>query len=291
MKNSIKGNIDMKIALSSENTVDLSAELVQKCKLNTISFGLILGTEEKKGNEVKPQEIFDFVKETKILPKTSALNDFQYGEYFESLLKDNDYVIHICLSSKLTSSTSNAMRVSHEERFEGKVFVIDSMSLSTGSGLLVLYAHKLINSNKEVKEIVKLVQEKVTQVQASFIVERLDYLAKGGRCNMLQLLGANLLKIRPQLILKEGNIVLGKKYRGPMPKCVKDYVNDILNEFPNIDKENVFITYSSATPEMIEEARKILIENNFKNIYETTAGSIVSSHCGENTIGVLYLCK
>ena len=200
--------------------------------------------------------------------------------------KEYDAVIHVCLSSGLSGSCSFAMRASQNV---SNVYVIDSKSLSTGIGLLVLYACELVEKGYMAEDIAKMVEDRVKYVQASFVVERLDYLYKGGRCNAMALLGANLLKIRPRIIVKpDGKMDSDKKYRGSMPKVVAKYAQEVLEEFNNPDLDNVFITYSSATPEMVESARQVLVEAGFKNIYETHAGCTICSHCGANTIGVLY---
>jgi DegV family protein with EDD domain len=173
--------------------------------------------------------------------------------------------------------------------FDGKVEVIDSRNLSTGIALLAIYARKLTKKESDIKVIAEKVRERVPFVQASFVVERLDYLHKGGRCSSVALLGANILKIRPQIIVKDGKMGSYKKFRGPMPMVVSKYCTETLAEFNNPDKSVIFITYSSATPEMIKAAHDVIDGLGFKNIYETTAGGIVSSHCGENTLGILYI--
>lgn len=275
----------MKIAISVESTNDLSVELLQKNDIKVLPFHVVLGDKHYRDGEVSVQQIFDFVDSTGILPKTTAINEFEYTEYFEQLRKENDAVIHICLSSGLSSSCGNAQRASKNL---SNVFVIDSLSLSTGIGLLALYACKLVNEGYLASDIAQKVQERVDKVQASFVIERLDYLYKGGRCNALSLLGANLLRIRPRIVVSDGKMGSDKKYRGAMGKVVKKYCEEVLQDFDTPDLDTAFITYSSATPEMVENARNALIARGFKNIYETHAGCTITSHCGANTIGILY---
>ena len=278
----------MNIALSTESTVDLTSELIKENNINVIPYTIMLGDDLKIDGTFPTEEIFDFVKSTKQLPKTSAINEVQYNDYFESLLKNGaDAIIHISLSGCITSATTNAINAS--KNFPNQVYVIDSKTLSTGIALLCLYARKLIDKGLEVEEIVKKVEERIPFVQASFVIERLDYLYKGGRCSSLQAFGANILKLRPQIILKDGKMVTGKKYRGPMDIVIKNYCLDTLSEFNNPDKEVVFITYSSATEKMIENAKSVLTENGFKNIICTYAGCTITSHCGEHTLGILYI--
>lgn len=276
----------MKIALSTESTCDLSKELIEKYDINIIPYSVILGDEVVTDSEDVPERIFQYVEQTKKLPKTSAINENQYSEYFASLLNKYDAVIHITLSSGITSSVSHA--ISASKHLKG-VHIIDSKSLSTGISLLTIYARKLINEGLSVEEIVEKVSSRVPAVQASFIVERLDYLFKGGRCNALSYFGANLLKIRPQIVLKDGLMKPSKKYRGKMEKVISDYCADTLAEFNTPDKSVAFVTYTTATQEMIDNAKNALKTAGFKTIYETRAGGTITSHCGEHVLGILYL--
>lgn len=276
----------MKITISTESTCDLSQELIDKNNIKLIPYTIILGDEMVTDNADVPSKIFKFVEETKELPKTSAINEMQYKEYFESLLKDCDAVVHISLSSGLTSSTSHAMTAAEKMK---NVYVIDSKSLSTGIGLLVLYAAKLAEKGEEPESIVKKVEERVPFVQASFVVERLDYLFKGGRCSALSYFGANLLKIRPQIVVKDGTMKPAKKYRGKMERVIETYCADTLEEFNNADKSIGFVTYTTATPEMIANAKAALKNAGFKEVVETTAGGTITSHCGEHVLGILYI--
>lgn len=276
----------MKIAITAESTIDMPKELLEKYNIKTLPFMVILGENEYKDGEVVPDDIFKFVAEKKTLPKTSAINKESYRNFFEEMLKDNDAVVHLCLSSQISSSCQNAKDVASEMK---NVFVVDTLSLSTGIALLAIYASELNDQGLEAKEIFEKVSARVPNVQASFVVERLDYLYKGGRCSALALFGANLLKLRPQIILKEGKMGAYRKYRGSMDKVIENYCADVLEEFNTPDKKVAFLTYTTATEGMVETARKALQEKGFETIYETTAGSTITSHCGEHTLGILYL--
>jgi DegV family protein with EDD domain len=189
------------------------------------------------------------------------------------------------LSSSLSSSCSNAERASKNVK---NVYVVDSLSLSTGIGLLAIYGRELADQGFSAEEIAKKITERREKVQASFVIERLDYLYKGGRCNALSLLGANLLKIRPRIVVKNGKMGSDKKYRGAMDKVVAKYCSETLSEYDKPDLDKVFLTYTTATPEMVAAARSALAEMGFKNIYEAHAGCTIASHCGGNTLGILY---
>lgn len=276
----------MKIAISTESTCDLSQELIKKHNINIIPYTIILGDEMVTDGEDVPAQIFKYVEETKELPKTSAINEIQYKEYFEELLKEHDAVVHISLSSGITSSTSHAQTTASKMK---NVWVVDSKSLSTGLGLLVLYAAKLKDAGEKPEDIVKKVEARVPHVQASFVVERLDYLYKGGRCSALSFFGANLLKIRPQIVVSNGTMKPAKKYRGKMERVIENYCADTLAEFDNADKSIAFVTYTTATPEMIVNAKTALKNAGFEEIVETRAGGTITSHCGEHVLGILYI--
>ncbi|MBR2499314.1 MAG: DegV family protein [Clostridia bacterium] len=275
----------MKIAVSVESTNDLTKELLEKYDIKVIPYQIVLKDKEIKDGELTVEQIFDYVEQSGTLPKTNALNEFEYTEFFEELKKDYDAVVHVALSSGLTSSCNNAIRASKNLE---NVYVVDSQSLSTGIGLLAIYARELADANESPEVIAQKVSARVEKLQVSFVIERLDYLFKGGRCNSLQYLGANLLRLRPRIVLKDGKMGSDKKYRGTMGKVVAKYCEEVLNEFNTPDLDKVFITYTTATAEMVESARKAVTEMGFKNIYETRAGGTVASHCGANTLGILY---
>ncbi len=276
----------MKIAVSVESSVDINEEIAKKYDISIIPFHVMLGEDDRVDGDVTPQEIFDYVTKTKLLPKTAALNEEEYKEYFEGLLKNYDAVIHLPISAGISSTYTHAQAAADALK---NVYIVDSKSLSTGIALLAIYARKLAESGLDAKTVAEKTALRADHVQASFVIEKLNYLYKGGRCSALAMFGANVLKIRPQIILKDGKMTVHKKYMGKMEKVVANYCRDTIAEFNTPDLSVGFVTYSSATPEMIESARNTLKEAGFKEIYETHAGATVSSHCGENTIGILYI--
>ena len=277
----------MKIALSAESTLDLSKELLQKYDINVLPFTVLLGENEYKDGEITGPDIFDYVDKNKILPRTCAINEYQYRDYFRSFL-DNGYdaVIHICLSSGISSSYDNAEKASH--KFDN-VYVIDSASLSTGIALEVIYARKLIDKGLDAKEVVEKVKARIPYVQASFVIQTLDYLYKGGRCSGLARLGAAILRIKPQIIVSEGKMAPAKKYFGRKSQVIESYCKDTLEQFANPDLSIAFVTHTYATPEMVAVAIEALKNRGFKTIYETHAGATITSHCGPQTLGILFI--
>ena len=276
----------MNIIISAESTIDIQKDLIEKFRLSIVPYEVNLGDKEYIDGEITNKDIFDYVAKTKQLPRTTAINRYQYEEYFKKLLTEGDAVIHICLSSGFSSACDNAKAVASEMK---NVWVVDSKSLSTGIALLCIKAREMADSGMAPEDIVKKLEEIVPKVQASFVLDKLEYLHKGGRCSGIALFGASLLSIKPQILVENGKMHVGKKFLGKLDGAVKKYCDDILKSNPNVDLDHAFVTYSSATPERIEIAKNALKERGFKNIYETTANATVSSHCGPNTLGILFI--
>lgn len=276
----------MKIAISAESTIDLTKELLDKYEIKTIPYSIQLGEQNAFDGEITTDQIIAFVNEKGVLPKTAAINEFRYTEYFENLLKDYDAVVHFALSSGLSMACSNAKLAAKSLK---NVYVVDTLSLSTGIALLAIHARELANEGVSAKEIFERCEARVPFVQASFELKRLDYLHKGGRCSALTLFGANLLKIRPQILVSGGKMILGKKYKGNFTHVVKNYCEDVLEKYNTPDLSKAFITYTTADDNIIEIAKTFLEERGFKDIMVTRAGATITSHCGEDTLGILYI--
>ncbi|MEA5060869.1 MAG: DegV family protein [Erysipelotrichaceae bacterium] len=276
----------MKIAVSAESTIDLSKAQLKEFDIKIVPFAVTLGDKTAFDGEITPLEIFDFVERTGELPRTSAVNEYQFEEHFKEVLKDHDAIIHFSLSSALSSAYQNAVLAS--KKFEN-VFVIDTKSLSTGIALLAIYAHNLALKGEEPKNIVEKCIKRVPFVQASFVLNNLEYLYKGGRCSSLQRFGVNLFKIRPQILVVNGGMISGKMYRGKDNVVVKKYCDDTLESFNNPDKSLAFVTATNYENEIYEIAEKCLLDKGFKKVIRTTAGSTITSHCGDKTIGILFI--
>lgn len=276
----------MKIALSLDSACDLTKDLIEKYNFYTLPFGVNLGDRFIYDGEISTLEVFEWADKNKKLPKTNAINEESFKEHFAKLLETHDAVIHFSISSEISCACNNAINASKNFK---NVYVINSLSLSTGIALLAIYAKNLTETISDAKKIVELVEKRIPHVQASFIVERLDYLHRGGRCSAIALLGANILKIRPQIEVVDGKLCNTNKFRGKMDKCVADYCKSVLKKFSTPDKSVIFITHSHAEESMVNSAREVLKDLGFENVYETTAGCTISSHCGKNTLGILYL--
>lgn len=275
-----------KIAISLDSACDLSKELIEKYDFKIIPFGVNLGDKFFYDGEISPEEIFEYADNNKTLPKTNAVNEEAFKEHFAKILNDYDAIIHFDISSEMSSAYQNAVNASKNFK---NVYVVDSRTLSTAISLEAIYAKKLTETMDDPAKIVELVKKRIPAVQASFIIERLDYLYKGGRCSGLALLGANLLKIRPEIEVLNGNMKNTEKFRGKMADCVTKYCRATLEKYNHPDKSVIFITHSVADKELVDAAQAVVSEYGFENVYETTAGCTVSSHCGKNTLGILYI--
>lgn len=275
-----------KIAISLDSACDLSKELIEKYDFKIIPFGVNLGDKFFYDGEISPEEIFEYADNNKTLPKTNAVNEEAFKEHFAKILNDYDAIIHFDISSEMSSAYQNAVNASKNFK---NVYVVDSRTLSTAISLEAIYAKKLTETMDDPAKIVELVKKRIPAVQASFIIERLDYLYKGGRCSGLALLGANLLKIRPEIEVLNGNMKNTEKFRGKMADCVTKYCRATLEKYNHPDKSVIFITHSVADKELVNAAKAVVSEYGFENVYETTAGCTVSSHCGKNTLGILYI--
>lgn len=275
-----------KIAISLDSACDLSKELIEKYDFKIIPFGVNLGDKFFYDGEITPEEIFEYADNNKTLPKTNAVNEEAFKEHFAKILNDYDAIIHFDISSEMSSAYQNAVNASKNFK---NVYVVDSRTLSTAISLEAIYAKKLTETMDDPAKIVELVKKRIPAVQASFVIERLDYLYKGGRCSGLALLGANLLKIRPEIEVLNGNMKNTEKFRGKMADCVTKYCRATLEKYNHPDKSVIFITHSVADKELVDAAKAVVSEYGFENVYETTAGCTVSSHCGKNTLGILYI--
>lgn len=277
----------MLIKVTCDSSADLTKEQYKDNNISVIPFTVTMGDKDYlDGVNIFSNDIFKFVSENKTLPKTAAINEYQYEEFFKNEIKGYDALIHFSISSKISSTCGFATLAAN---IIDNCFVIDSLSLSSGLGIQVLYACELIKQGLSAKEVVEKVNNRRKYVQISFATFKLDYLHKGGRCSSLQLLGSNLLKIRPSIALIDGKMGMHKKYFGKMEKVVENYLLDTFKEFNTPDNSFAFLTYSSATDEILNIARTTIENNsNFKKVVESFASSTVTSHCGENTIGIIY---
>ena len=280
----------MNIKIISDSTCDLSPAQIAQHNITVIPLIVIKDDQEyRDGVTITAADVFAHVAAGGNLCSTAALNYGIYQEYFEKYASEYDGVVHISLGSGFSSSYQNACLAADE--FDN-VIAIDSMNLSTGQGHVVLEACRLAKEVESLAELKEKLDAFVPKVEASFLVDKLNYLAKGGRCSAVAALGANLLNLKPCIEVKNGKMSVVKKYRGSYAKCLASYVKDRLDSREDIIRNELFLTYTTVT----DECRTAVVNaieqyGNFENVYETQAGCTVSCHCGPDTLGILFVRK
>lgn len=278
------------IIITSDSTTDLSPELKERYNVKIIPLGVTLG--EKTffdGVDITPDDIYEHHAKTGELPKTAAANINDCIDFFKPFVDDGKTVIHFTISSEM-SSTFNNCRLAATEL--GNVFVIDTKNLSTGGGLLVVAAAEMAAKGMLAEDIVAEIEKLVPCVDASFIIDNLDYLHKGGRCSALAVLGANLLKLKPCIEVKNGTMGVGKKYRGRFGDVLLTYAKERIGDGSDIDLDRVFVTHAGCDMEIVESVvKEVKALAPFKEVFLTRAGCTISSHCGADTLGVLFIRK
>lgn len=281
-----------KVILCADSTCDLSAELKERYHVHTYPFHVTLGEDTfSDGIDIVPDDIYRVYNEKHILPKTAAINAAEYTDFFKPFLDEGYEVVHLNLGSGLSVSHTNALLAA--EDLEG-VYVVNSCNLSTGMGLLVLEAADRIAQGMPAKQIAEEVQALAEKVQASFVLDTLEFLHKGGRCSALAMMGANLLQLKPCIEVDNtsGKMGVGKKYRGSLDKALVQYVHDQLEGRDDIRTDRLFITHSGISEERVAMVKaEVEACMKFDEIFVTRAGCTVSSHCGPNTLGVLFMTK
>jgi DegV family protein with EDD domain len=281
----------MSIKITADSTCDLSQELIEKYNIEIVPLSIVRGDESlKDGVEISPDDIFDYVESGAGVCRTTAVNIDEYSRCFSEALKTNKAVIHFTISSEMSACYQNALIAS--EDFEN-VYVVDSRSLSTGIGHLVLDAAIMAEQGVAPREIYDSLIASRERLEVSFVLSTLKYIHKGGRCSAVAALGANLLQLKPCIEVKNGKMDVGKKYRGSFEKCIMQYVDEKLRGREDLDLKRIFVTSTANTDKNLREAVIARIRElaDFDEIYETTAGGTISCHCGPGCLGLLFFTK
>ena len=281
----------MSVKIIADSTCDLSPELLKKYNISIVPLHIVLGElEYKDGLEISPDEIYEWSNTKKEAPKTSAASISDAIDIFDKNLKDYDEIVCFSISGQM-STTVNVLRMAAEElEAEDRIHIIDSENLSTGGGLLVIEASIMASEGKNATEIVEKIEQLKSYVRASFIVDTLTFLHRGGRCSGVAALAGGALKLHPKIIVENGGMKPDKKYRGKMNSAILSYVKDLEPQIKNAKSDRVFITHSGCDEELLQTIYQSLDHlNYFKEILITRAGGVISSHCGPGTLGVLFI--
>lgn len=278
-----------KIKITCDSTCDLTKDLYEKYAVTVIPLGILLGDDLRHdGVDLEVSDLYDYVAKTGVLPKTSAISEYEYAEIWKKYRAEGYEIIHVNISSEISACHQNA-RLAAEE--VGGVYPINSRLLSTGSGILVLAAAKYAEEGFSASQIADKLNELKTRVDCSFVLQTLEYLQKGGRCSSVLAFGANILKLRPEINMENGTMDVGRKYRGSAEKSILDYVRGRLENMDIFDRSVCFVVHSYAEPGIVEKAKEIVREAGFENVLETRAGCTISSHCGAGTLGLMLVRK
>lgn len=284
--------MNIKVAITADSTCDLSKEIIRARNIELIPLGINLGDKSYlDGVDVMPSNIYEFVRQTGELPKTSAVTPLRYSEVFQKLVENGKDVVHINLSSAISSTHQNAVLAASE--FEN-VFVADSRNLCTGLGLLVLKACDYRDMGMSASEITTRLEFLRGKVRSTFVVDTLEYLYKGGRCSSVARMGANLLSLKPSIAVNsnDGTMAVSKKYRGKLSAVCKQFSEDVMSNYDKMDKTRIIISHSGISMDQLEIVKKVVEKSGrFDEMFVTTAGCTISSHCGPNTLGIMYMEK
>ena len=282
--------MNKKVLIVSDSTSDLSKEIIDRYDIKILPLGVNLGEKLfSDGVDITPDDIYYHYEMTGELPKTSAVNLSDFSDFFEEYTEKGYAIVCFTISSQMSSTFNNA-RMAAEE-FED-VYVIDSQNLSTGSGLLVVEACEMAKAGKSAAEIAESIKNMRDRVCASFVIDDLEFLHKGGRCSALAAFGANLLKLKPCITVADGKMGVSKKYRGSFAPVLKTYIAEQIGDGSGIVLDRVFITHAGCDEAIaLSCAHQVKSLADFSEVIITRAGCTVSSHCGRNTLGVLFIKK
>ena len=279
----------MKVRITADSTCDLSPELLRKYDIALAPLSVIIDGEMfHDGVDVTPRDVFRAADAGKSV-RTAAVNAYEYKEFFGKQLRNCDQLVHICISSEFSTCYADACEAAAET---GNVFVVDSRNLSTGSGLLALEGVEMAEKGMAGEAVAEALRGKTGLVDTSFVVRTIDYLRRGGRCSGLEALGAKMLHIRPSIVVRDGKMHPGDKYRGRYEHYLKHYIQDALADDRMIDFRRVFITHSPSEEGLVRFAIDTVKSYGlFQEVLETMAGCTVCTHCGPDTLGIIFMRK
>ena len=276
-----------KITLSVDSTADLGDELYKKYDLRVINLGVVIGETVYVDSEITAQDIYKAMEVDNLVPRTNAALEVDYRELFEEATKDGGSIIHFNLSSQLSASHANAKRAAQGLP---RVYIVDTKTMSVGTGFAAIKARELVNAGRSADEIVLAITEILSKMDTSLIINDLKYLHKGGRVTGIKLLGANLLKIRPSLQVEpSGKLVPGKKFKGKFSQAVKEWVQYKIESNPNANKEMLVMAHSDMEAEVVQSVYDEFKAAGFKEVLCVPLGTTVTTHCGRNTIGAVII--
>ena len=278
------------VKIVTDSTNDLTPELLSKYDISVIPLYTVLDeTSYRDGVDIDCGRLLDWCNSHKTTPKTAAVSVVDFTQFFAPYIQEGRDIVYIGISSEMSSTVQNA-RLAAQEFEPGQVEVVDSLNLSTGIGYLVLEAAEMAQQGKSARQVREAVEAMVPKINVSFVIDTLTFLYRGGRCSALQYLGANMLSLKPEIIVREGKMTTRRKYRGSIAKALGRYRQDHLAEGQSMDPKRIIITHSPMDAELVAQVRKQVEDAGyFREVLTTQAGCVITSHCGANTLGVIYM--
>ncbi|MEE4195208.1 MAG: DegV family protein [Anaerolineae bacterium] len=282
----------MNVKIIADSTCDLNPELIEQYAIDIIPLHVVLGEETfEDGVNITSPEVIDWANQHKATPKTAAPSVKVFVDAFQPYVDAGQPVLCLTIGSEF-SATYQSAKLAADNFQAAEVQVFDTQNLSSGGGHLVLIAAEMAQAGHSLAEIVAKLEEVRPKVRASFFVDTMTFLYRGGRCSAVAAISATALQIKPQIVVMDGKMDVGRKFRGSTLKVCKSYCEAVLKDIERIDPKRVFVTVSPSDPVLVETAREIVASKHyFEEIIVTYAGSVITSHCGENTLGVLYIEK
>lgn len=279
-----------KVLIASDSTCDLSPELIERYGIKILPLRVMLGEKEFfDGVDIDPEMIYSHYENKGELPKTAAVNISEFSSFYKGFVDEGYSLVMFTISASMSSTFNNARLAS--EDFDD-VYAVDTKNLSTGGGLLVLAACEMAENGMSASEIAAACEELAANVDASFVVDDLEFLHKGGRCSAVERIGASMLQLKPCIVVKHGSMGVGKKYRGKFMDVLKKYIADRIGDASNIDTKRIFVTHAGCDAEIVKACvDEVNNLSKFDEVLITRAGCTISSHCGRNTLGVLFIRK
>ena len=278
--------------ISTDSPADVPPALCERYGIRVIGLHVALGDKSfTDGVDIGPDDLYAYYRATGALPKTSAVSIAEYRDFFCALTADGADVVHVAFSSRLSATYQNVCLAAGEV---GRVHVVDSKSLTTGIALLCIYAAELAEAGKDANTIVHELEYRREKAVTTFLLDKLEFLRKGGRCSALTALGANVLGIKPQIVMRDGALTVGKKYRGRLETCQLQYVRDLLAEYEGrIDLSRCFLSHTAGVSDEQLRAlqREVQRHAKFREVFVSTVGCTITAHCGERTFTLEFLCK
>lgn len=279
------------IRIYADSTNDLSPDYIREHDITIIPLYVTMGERTgKDGVDFTSGEIFEWAEKNRTVPTTAVFSPADVEDYLKEAMEAGDDVVFVGISSDFSSACQAVHIATADLEYDDHVVVVDSRSLSSGIGLVIMEAVRMRDEGANIRQIDTAMRELAPKIRASFVIDTLEYLHRGGRCSSVTALFAGTLKIKPKIVVEDGKMQVAQKYRGSLHAVIMRYVHEMEQELKEAKPDAVYITHSGVDPRIVDDVRDYLESlSRFREIIETRAGGIISCHCGPGTLGVLFI--